>query len=78
MLSGWDPEPIIHSICAFANDIDNFSDGYIFIGVEEENRKLKFPIARVDVYKKEQDIKRIISENGEYKHLLEKYNQIVF
>ncbi len=42
--SGWDPEPIIHTICAFANDIDNFSGGYIFIGVEEENGKPKYPI----------------------------------
>lgn len=42
--SGWDPEPIIHTICAFANDIDNFSGGYIFIGVEEENGRPKFPI----------------------------------
>ncbi len=29
--SGWDPEPIIHSICAFANDIDNFRGGDIFL-----------------------------------------------
>lgn len=42
--SGWDPEPIIHTICAFANDIDNFSGGYIFIGVEEYNGKPILPI----------------------------------
>ena len=33
----WNPTPIIHSICAFANDIDNMGGGYIVIGVEEEN-----------------------------------------
>lgn len=30
----WNPEPILHTICAFANDIDNWSGGYILIGVE--------------------------------------------
>lgn len=32
----WNPEPILHSICAFANDIDNWGGGYIIIGIEEE------------------------------------------
>ena len=31
----WNPTSIIHSICAFANDIDNVGGGYIIIGVEE-------------------------------------------
>lgn len=26
----WNPEPILHSICAFANDIDNWGGGYIY------------------------------------------------
>ena len=42
--SNWNPEPIIHSICAFANDIDNWGGGYIIIGIEEENGMPKFPI----------------------------------
>ena len=25
----WNPNPIIHSICAFANDIDNVGGGYL-------------------------------------------------
>ena len=32
----WNPEPILHSICAFANDIDNWGGGYILIGVDED------------------------------------------
>lgn len=40
----WNPEPILHSICAFANDIDNWGGGYIIIGIEEENGMPKFPI----------------------------------
>lgn len=31
----WNPEPILHTLCAFANDIDNQSGGYIIIGIEE-------------------------------------------
>lgn len=44
----WNPEPIIHSICAFANDIDNWGGGYIIIGVEEENGMPKHPIGGLD------------------------------
>ncbi len=40
----WNPEPILHSICAFANDIDNWGGGYIIIGIDEENGMPKFPI----------------------------------
>lgn len=40
----WNPEDIIHSICAFANDIDNWGGGYIIVGIEEENGMPKFPI----------------------------------
>lgn len=38
---GWNPEDIIHSLCAYANDINNWDGGYIIIGVEEENGKAK-------------------------------------
>ena len=34
---GWNPEDIIHSLCAYANDINNWDGGYIIIGVNEEN-----------------------------------------
>ena len=40
---GWNPEEIIHTIGAFANDINNWGGGYIFIGVEEENGMPKLP-----------------------------------
>ena len=35
--TGWNPNDIIHSICAFANDYDNTNGGYIVIGVEEDH-----------------------------------------
>jgi len=32
---GWNPEDILHSICAFANDINNWGGDYIILGVAE-------------------------------------------
>lgn len=43
----FNPDPIIRSICAFANDIDNMGGGYIIVGVEEENGAPKFPVAGI-------------------------------
>ena len=40
----WNPEDIVHSICAFANDIDNWGGGYIIVGIEEQNGMPKLPI----------------------------------
>lgn len=42
--TGWNPDPIYHSICAFANDFDNIGGGYILVGVEEENGIAKRPV----------------------------------
>ena len=30
---GWNPNDIIHTICAFANDYNNINGGYLVIGV---------------------------------------------
>ena len=43
--SDWDPEPIVHSITAFANDIDNSGGGYIVVGIAEQNGMPKIPIS---------------------------------
>ena len=40
----WNPEPILHSITAFANDFDNLGGGYIILGIEEKNGRPVFPI----------------------------------
>ena len=32
----WDAAASLKSICAFANDLDNWGGGYIVIGVQEE------------------------------------------
>ena len=35
--ANWNPESVLHSICAFANDINNWGGGYILIGVDEKD-----------------------------------------
>ena len=41
---GWNPNSILRSICAFANDFENEGSGYIIVGVEEENGKPIRPV----------------------------------
>lgn len=43
-ISDWNPTPIIHSICAFANDIDNVGGGYIVVGVEGNDGTPVIPV----------------------------------
>ena len=44
----WTPEPIIHTITAFANDFDNMGGGYILIGAAEENGRPRLPLEGLD------------------------------
>lgn len=72
--SSWNPNPILHSICAFANDIDNVGGGYIVIGVEEENGSPIFPIKGVEQEKIDGILKELIG----YCHFIEPlYNPVV-
>ena len=55
---GWNPESILRSICAFANDFRNLGGGYIIIGIEENNGLPVLPpiglnLAEVDKIQKE-------------------------
>ena len=53
----WDPQASLKTICAFANDIDNWGGGYLVIGVTEDNTGIKhltgIPKDRVDSYLKD-------------------------
>lgn len=40
---GWNPKKVIHSVCAYANDFNDWGGGYIVVGLEEENGMPKFP-----------------------------------
>ena len=46
--SDFNPNAVIHTICAFANDIDNIGGGYIVVGVEEHNGSPVFPIKGIE------------------------------
>ena len=39
----WNPERVLHSVCAFANDIDNWGGGYVILGVEERDGEPVLP-----------------------------------
>ena len=63
-----------HSIYAFANDIDNWSGGYIIIGVEEENGMPIFPVKGLE----KSSIDRINKELLQKCNLMEpRYIQVV-
>jgi ATP-dependent DNA helicase RecG len=40
---GWNPEEVIHTICAFANDFNNWGGGYLVIGLEEDRGQPVLP-----------------------------------
>lgn len=46
--AGWNPESVLHTMCAFANDFHNLGGGYIVIGVEEKNGRPVLPPKGVD------------------------------
>lgn len=43
----WDPAASLKTICAFANDFDNWGGGYIIIGVQEVNGRPIYPLKGV-------------------------------
>lgn len=48
--SGWNPDKIYHTICAFATDLENTGGGYILVGVEQdENGLAKRPVKGLPV-----------------------------
>lgn len=47
--AGWNPEDILHSVCAFANDINNWGGGYIIIGIDALEGVPQFPPAGMPV-----------------------------
>lgn len=65
--SDYNPAPVIRSICAFANDIDNMGGGYIILGVEEENGTPKFPVKGID----RERIDGILKKLREHCHFIE-------
>ena len=70
----WNPTPVIHSICAFANDIDNVGGGYIVIGVEEKDGSPVLPVCGIEQGR----IDGIMKELAEVCHCIEPlYNPVI-
>lgn len=64
---GWNPTSIYHSICAFANDIENLGGGYILIGVEENDGVAVRPVKGVELER----LDKIQREIHQYNQLIE-------
>lgn len=45
---GWNPEAILHTVCAFANDVHNLGGGYILIGVAADQGRPALPPVGID------------------------------
>lgn len=58
----WDAEASLKTVCAFANDLDNWGGGYIVIGVEEENGRPVYPLKGVPTDEIDACQKRIYSK----------------
>lgn len=70
---GWNPEEIIHSICAFANDINNWGGGYIIVGVKEIDGVPQLPPVGIP----QNSIDKIQKEIVQLCHMTEPYIQLV-
>lgn len=68
------PNAVIHSICAFANDIDNIGGGYIVLGVKEKEGSPVFPIKGIAQNKIDDILKKLI---GYCRFIEPLYNPVV-
>ena len=62
--SGWNPDDIYRSVCAFANDYNNDGGGYIVVGVEEENGVVKRPVKGIEEDKLDMIQKEMVGYNN--------------
>ena len=69
--TGWNPDAIYRSICAFANDFDETGGGYIIVGVKEENGRAIRPVIGIESDK----IEPIEKEMVGYNNLMRPYYQ---
>lgn len=63
---GWNPASIYHSVCAFANDIDDLGGGYVIVGVDSnDNTGLAIrPVVGVPVEKIDGILQEMIGYNN--------------
>lgn len=60
--AGYNPNKILHTLCAFANDFEDWGSGYLIIGIEESNGKPILPakgLEKEEVEKIQKEIPKI-------------------
>ena len=64
---GWNPQKIMESITAFANDINNWGGGYIIVGVEENDGRPILPPHGIDIHQIDKIQKELLRECNKLK-----------
>jgi len=73
--AGWNPEDIVRTLCAFANDFHNLGGGYIVLGIAEKNGRPVLPPRGLS----SRDVDRIQKEIVELGHRIQPlYHPIIF
>ena len=62
--SGWNPDSIYRTICAFANDFEDNGSGYIIVGVDENNGRPVRPVRGVPIETIDRIEKEMVGFNG--------------
>ena len=70
---GWNPEEIIQTVCAFANDINNWGGGYVIVGIGENDGIPVLP----PVGLQQNSLDTIQKELTNLCHQIEPYPQII-
>ena len=60
--TSWMPEASLKTICAFANDIDNWGGGYIVLGVKEKNGRSVLPVEGIPVSQIDEMMKDLLNK----------------
>ena len=60
--TSWMPEASLKTICAFANDIDNWGGGYIVLGVKEKNGRPVLPVEGIPVSQIDEMMKDLLNK----------------
>lgn len=66
--AGWNPDTVYRSICAFANDFDITSGGYILISVKEQDGRAKRPAEGLSTAEITSIRKKMIGFNNRLNH----------
>ncbi len=68
--SGWNPDAIIRTLCAFANDFENIGGGYVIIGQDcDDHGQPIFPPVGIQ----DNQVEKIQQELLQYCHLIQPY-----